>query len=159
MQDKCLTEIKKARKLHLDWVRRAEMLVQGLPVAEDSMPLDDTQCSFGLWFNAGAKQLLNIPNFKKIIENIDKEHIDLHKEYRFISEIYFKESVDKPLLKKLFTKKEPIISDEEKEQAKKHLQTLQGISKSLTKNLDKFFSQVSLLTPEDIEKIETHTTL
>jgi hypothetical protein len=159
MQEKCLTEIKKARQLHIDWVRRAEMLIQGLPVTQESLPIDSQKCHFGIWFNSGAKQLLAIDHFKKIIESIDKEHIDLHDEYKFIHNIYFKEHTDPSLLKKFFGKKEITISSEEKTTALKHLTRLQEISKSLTKNLDKFFAQVRLLKPEDIQKIEANTTL
>lgn len=159
LQDKCLTEIKKARKLHLDWVRRAEMLVQGLPILEESIPLNSKKCLFGMWFHTAAKQLLSMGNFEKLINEIDKDHENLHREYQFIYNIYFKVETSSSFFTKIFTKKEPVISTDEQGTAKNHLETLLLISKSLTKNLDKFSSQVSLLTPDNISEIKESTAL
>ncbi len=153
MQEKCLIAIKQARQDHLDWVRRAKMLVEGLPVKEDSIPISTSECAFGRWFDANIKKFLVLKHFHKVIDDIEEVHHALHKEYEFIYNVSFKKE-ENGFLSKIFSKEKSMPS-ETLEMLKGHLASLLVISEKLTKLLDTFSIQVRQLDQESIDKINT----
>jgi hypothetical protein len=117
-----------AKKAHVNWVQRAQLLIDGLPIDKDAIPLSCRDCEFGQWlYEHGQKlnELGNIPH----LEDIEKVHFDTHDHYMKIYRIYFADD-ERSFLSKLFNSKEK-ISDQGKAMAKDHYKKLQVASDRL----------------------------
>lgn len=156
MQEKHVNAIINAKKAHLEWVRKARMLTQGLEFSKESIPVESTRCGFGLWFYDNVEKFSAIETLRPILREIESTHTTLHDEYRFIYDIYFPKEEKKGFFQKLFAKEEP-LSVERKEKAKEHLVSLESISKDLSKQLDTFAKQIRMLDGEAINKISLIT--
>jgi len=71
---KALLLLRDAKQAHRQWVVHARALVQGLPVNEEIISLEPTNCDFGRWYYSYGQDLLSLPEFNSI-ENL---HDELH---------------------------------------------------------------------------------
>ncbi len=78
-----------AKVAHTKWVRKAKHLVESLPVKEDMIPIDSTDCKFGQWFYSEGIRFKIDDSFSSILGKIEKEHTELHNLYLKIYKIYF----------------------------------------------------------------------
>jgi len=70
--------IRKAKLSHVRWRAYAQSMVAGVPVDEDRVPVQHTDCQFGQWyFGAGMRQLGDLELYKKVRE----PHETLHNVY------------------------------------------------------------------------------
>jgi hypothetical protein len=137
-----------AKKAHVNWVQRAQLLIDGLPIDKDAIPLSCSDCEFGQWlYEHGQKlnELGNIPH----LEDIEKVHFDTHDHYMKIYRIYFAEN-NSSFLKKLFKSKKK-LTDEEKVIAKEHFKKLQIASDQLLILITKLERRLSAI-PESTFK-------
>lgn len=128
--DKAITlqSLSDAKKAHLMWVQRAKLLIEGLPIDEGAIPLNYTECKFGMWFYSEGQKLNALGNMTCLNE-IEKSHVTLHDEYMHIFKIFFA-NIDRSFFSKLFNTKKK-ISDSERETAKEHFIKLQAASEEI----------------------------
>ena len=135
---KILQEISDAKVAHERWVKRAEHLVEGLPVDKNFIPLDPTTCGFGRWlYGDVGKKLRVTKEYQNIIEQIEFYHDKLHDIYKDIYKIYFVLPNERSLLHKIITLNSKKISKREKELATEAYHELRRVSLELKNLLDK----------------------
>jgi hypothetical protein len=117
-----------AKKAHINWVQRAQLLIDGLPIDKDAIPLSCRDCEFGQWLYEHGQKLNTLGNIP-YLDDIEKVHFDTHDHYMKIYRIYFAETNRSFVSKLLKSKKK--ISDSEKELAKEHFKKLQIASDHL----------------------------
>ncbi len=110
-----------AKKAHINWVQRAQLLIDGLPIDKDAIPLSCRDCEFGQWLYEHGQKLNTLGNIP-YLDDIEKVHFDTHDHYMKIYRIYFAETNRSFVSKLLKSKKK--ISDSEKELAKEHFKKL-----------------------------------
>jgi hypothetical protein len=49
-KESTLEQLRNAKKAHIAWVQRANALIEGLPVEQQQVPVNCTECKFGIWF-------------------------------------------------------------------------------------------------------------
>ena len=150
-RDYTLEKLRDAKKAHAKWVRRAKHLVENLPVCEDMIPLDSTDCAFGCWLYSEGMKYKNNNITSPILEAIEETHHTLHDIYLRIYRIYFVESKAGFFQRLLFTKTHNAISTQKQVEALKYFEELKGISDALVKQLDNF--EIAL---RDLQVKETH---
>jgi len=102
-----LQHIKKAKKSHLLWLKRVRHLIQELPISEEMIPLNPKECDFGRWLYSEGIKFNSLPSTSKIILEIINIHELIHDIYFDIYEIYFIETKQTGIFKKLhFTDKQ-----------------------------------------------------
>jgi hypothetical protein len=127
-KDEILRQIRDARKAHISWVQRAKALVMGVPLSEDQIPVDVTQCLFGKWFYDEGMRLKKLPGFE-IMDDIERYHLDLHEEYLKIFRIFFGKKAG--ILDKLLPFFKKKVTPEERQHAKIILADLEKTSQNL----------------------------
>lgn len=87
MSDKhqVLKALRSAKRGHIAWISRAELLIKGYPVTEDQAPLSHAECAFGTWYLEASAALQKIPAFVAI----DEPHRRLHAAYSNIFRAMF----------------------------------------------------------------------
>jgi len=139
-----LTKLRDAKIAHTKWILRAQLLIKGVDLDEDSIPVEYTSCKFGKWLYSEGQNLTAIPGAKDIIHNILAYHKNLHDTYFEIFEIYFKK---KGFLAKLLNRRKK-ISPEEEAIAKQLYQKLETISQKLINELEELELKI-IQTRED----------
>ena len=147
-KDEILRQIHNARKAHISWVQRAKALVAGVPLSEDQIPMNATECLFGKWFYDEGIRLKKLPGFE-IIDDIERQHIDLHEEYLKIFQIFFGQKPS--LLGKLLPFFKKKVTPEERQHAKIILADLEKTSNELLDILSLLERRVEALQPEAFE--------
>jgi hypothetical protein len=133
-KDNVIDLLQKAKKAHIQWVIRAQALTEGLPVQKEAIPMDCTECVFGLWLYSDGQDIRKMPGMD-IMKDIEAKHYDLHAVYLKIFSTYFPES-KKGLFAKIFASK-PKITEEQQSQAKEEFLVLKEISNELTQMLSR----------------------
>ncbi len=129
-----LEHLSAAKKAHIKWVNRAKSLVEGLPVDKDAIPMDSTECQFGMWFYSEGQKLNMLTNMD-CMGTIEGLHSQLHDTYLRIFKLYFGED-RRSFFSKLFNTKQK-IGDAEKEMARDYFGHLEDISKKLLDEIGK----------------------
>jgi hypothetical protein len=111
------TLIEEAKQAHLEWLKRAEELVNN-SLNESYAPVGHDECKFGKMIN--SKEFENVD--KELMEEIDTIHFLLHDNYHQIHNL-------------LGDNKNP--SDEYIKSAKEYFEMLKPISSSLIESLEK----------------------
>lgn len=144
-----LKEIRDAHIAHTKWVRRAKHLVENLPVDEKMIPLDSTECQFGLWLYNNAMKYKNIPQLTGILHKIEEDHRDLHDMYLKIYKIYFLET-KRSWMMNLVTQSRKEVSPKKQAEAFKYYQILEETSVILIESLETFEAYLLIQKDETI---------
>ena len=129
-----LDHLRDAKKSHLKWLQRAKALISNLPVDQDAIPIDFTECMFGRWFYSDGQKIAMLSGIDCIPE-IGLKHQTLHDEYIKIFKIYFGDA-NKSFFSKLFNLKK-YISEAEQEIAREYYNNLKLISDDLLNDIEK----------------------
>ena len=141
------SKIGEARLSHANWIRRARHLIDGLPVGEEFIPLDSTECHFGQWFYDEVMKFKSVPLFYGTLSEIEEQHSRLHNIYMHIYKIYFVDT--KPSwIRSLITRQRKSVSAKMREKAQRHFVELQLVSEELLSALDVFEAKVKSTTSE-----------
>jgi len=132
-----LTKLRDAKMAHVKWVRRAKHLVESLPITEEMIPLDSTECAFGCWLYADGMKFKSMPRASSILSAIEKEHSALHDIYLKIYRIYFIETKRGPL-SKIFMGHTKKVKLEKQTEALTHFEKLKKVSERLVFEVDNF---------------------
>lgn len=156
MLDKAVTlqMLGDAKKAHVNWVQRAQLLIDGLPIDKDAIPLSCRDCEFGQWLYEHGQKLNSLGNIPHL-EDIEKVHFDTHDHYMKIYRIYFTENNRSFLSKLLKSKKK--ISDQEKELAKAYFKKLEIASEQLLHLISKLERRLFAI-PENIFHLSNNVT-
>ncbi|WP_018870281.1 CZB domain-containing protein [Thioalkalivibrio sp. ALgr3] len=125
-----LDRLHQAKRAHLAWVGRAELLTQGVPVEKDQIPVLHTDCPFGQWYFSDGQALNDFPEF----ESIDEAHRHLHQAYAEIFKLVTEEENASMFSKMLgfarrqHERNEPLI--------RMHMEALEEASRSVVHHLD-----------------------
>jgi len=147
-----LEHLRSAKSAHIKWVQKAKLLINGIEVKEDAIPVDSTECKFGQWFY-GDGQVLNAlsNNPVECMTKIEQLHFNLHDVYMNIFNIYF----NKPkggFLSKLFGKKNT-LDDYEIDKAKQYYANLEIISKELLDEINRLERRLIAVPDERIKQL------
>ena len=133
-KDNIIDLLQKAKKAHIQWVIRAQALTEGLPVQKEAIPMDCTECAFGLWLYSDGQDITKLPGMD-VMKEIEAKHYDLHAVYLKIFSIFFPDN-KQGFFAKIFASK-PKITQEQQAQAKEEFLVLKGISDELTAMLSR----------------------
>jgi hypothetical protein len=79
-----LATIRRAKSAHIKWRSFAQALIAGVPVTEDKIPKEHTECDFGRWYYGEGRQVLGrLESF----QGIETPHEMLHAIYNRIYNI------------------------------------------------------------------------
>ena len=149
-KEQVLHQLHSAKASHVAWLQRARMLVEGLKINEDAIPINSTVCGFGKWFYSDGQRLNVIRNIpSECMNDLERFHNDLHDIYMKIYKIYYVLNTSDRLLS-IFGKKKS-ISEAEKTLSKYYYDEMDIISKKLLKALDLMERRVNALSSNEIE--------
>ena len=145
-------KLEEARNAHIKWVKRAQHLVEGLPLDEGMIPVDSTACHFGEWLHSDGFRLKLLKSFAPLIEEIDALHMKLHSVYLSIYKIYFMDTKRVWLLKAILgeRKEVPVYKQQEARELHRHLE---DISSQLLQSLAKLERQLRGSNREEIARL------
>lgn len=124
-----LEKLRKAKGAHIKWRAYAQALVSGVPVSNEKIPVEHTDCAFGQWYHGEGREMLgHLPSY----EAIYTPHEMLHEIYKRIFETMNSESGG---LKKLFSTRES-RREQQLRTARQYADELIGVSETLLKALD-----------------------
>ncbi len=141
-----LHKLHQAKRDHLAWVGRAELLAQGIEVSKELIPVLHTDCRFGHWYFGEGQALTVFPEFREI----DEAHRALHQSYTEIFKL-ITETENPSLFSRLVGKarrqqkqNEPVIKSKlQKLESESHrvLQRLEALEGRLREMDDTEFAQ------------------
>ena len=147
-----LEHLRAAKSAHIKWVQKAKLLINGIDVKEDSIPVDSTECKFGQWFYSEGQVLNALSNNPvECMVKIERLHFNLHDVYMNIFNIYF----NKPkggFFSKLFGKK-TTIEDYEVDKAKQYYANLEIISQELLEEINRLERRLIAVPEERIKQL------
>ena len=140
--------LRAAKIAHIKWVQKAKLLISGLEIKEDAIPVDSTECKFGKWFY-GEGQILNSlsNNPPECMTKIESLHFQLHDTYLKIFSVYFGNK-EGGFFAKLFGIKRKSVNEHEKQAAVTYYNEMEGISKELIDEINRLERRL-LAIPED----------
>jgi len=153
-KEEVLGHLRSAKSAHIKWVQKAKLLINGIDVKEDAIPVDSTECKFGQWFYSDG-QILNAlsNNPLECMQLIESLHFDLHDTYLSIFNIYFSESKKKGFFAKLFGFKRKEISQAEQAAAKEYYEKMETISHRLLEEINRLERRLIAISDEKIESL------
>ncbi len=148
-----LGHLRAAKAAHIKWVQKAKLLINGVDIQEDSIPVDSTECKFGKWFYSDGQILNSLSNNPmECMIKIEKLHFQLHDIYLKIFTIYF----NKPkggFFSKLFGNKKKILTDQEIIDAKGYYDDLEQVSKELLDEINRLERRLVAVSEEVIKDL------
>lgn len=142
-----LKEIRSAKRSHLAWVSRAELLAKGYPVTDDQVPLSHIECAFGSWYLEANTDLQAIGVFKAI----DIPHKTLHDAYADIFKALFEEKNVSFFGRLIGT--EARLKEHNKVVIAEKLRVLDKASAEVIKHLEDFEQFISKIPDLEAEKL------
>jgi len=148
-KNEILKNLNLARKAHITWVEKAQLLVHGVhPMSKNQLPLQAKNCSFGNWFSNTGQVLFYIMS-EKLLKSIENKHEELHNSYLKIFKIYFNQKENT-----LFILERPKTIDALSQiKAEKELRNLENISEEFIALLDRIESNFTQLEDKDLAHI------
>ena len=153
-KEEIVEHLRIAKAAHIQWVQRAKMLINGVDVVRDSIPVNSTECEFGKWFYSDG-QMLNLlaNNPLECMQAIEQLHTQLHDQYLKIYTIYFSKKENRGFFAKLFGLKTEEISHEEQKLAEEYYTHLEEISKKLLEEINRLERRIIAVSAEKIESL------
>lgn len=151
MSDKhqILKALRSAKRGHIAWVGRADLLMKGYPVTDDQAPLSHAECNFGIWYLESSSALREFPAFTAI----DAPHQQLHEAYRNIFKALFEEK-NISMFQRLIGKGAAIEKKNE-QIIKENKAKLDAASKQVLERLEEFEQQIVEMSDAEIAKLFT----
>jgi hypothetical protein len=149
-----LGHLRAAKSAHIRWVQKAKLLINGLDVKEDAIPVDSTECKFGKWFYSDG-QILNAlsNNPLECMQKIESLHFDLHDTYLSIFNIYFSEDKKTGFFAKFFGIKRKKPNDTESQLAKDYYTKMENISHDLVDEINRLERRIIAIPDDKISSL------
>ena len=145
--------LRAAKTAHIKWVQKAKLLVSGLDINEDAIPVDSTECKFGKWFYSDGQVLNALSNNPlECMTAIEKLHFNLHDKYLQIFSIYF----NKPkagFFAKLFGVKKKNLNKDEIKLASEYYNEMEQISHDLLDEINRLERRLIAVPAEKIAEL------
>ena len=141
-------QLRTAKSSHIKWLQKAKLLINGLPIKEDAIPIDSTECKFGKWFYTEGQKLNNMPNNAlACMTTIENLHFDMHDIYLKIFKIFFSKP-KQGIFFKIFGLQKKELTVVELSTAKEYFLQMEIVSKDLLEELNRLERRL-LAIPED----------
>ncbi len=151
-KEQVVEQLRAAKSAHIKWVQKAKLLISGIEVEKDAIPVNSTECNFGKWFYSDAQALNALSNNPmECMTSIEQLHFELHDEYMKIFSIYFSKP-DDGFFSKIFGKKKK-VTPEEIEESKGHFNKLEEISKMLLDEINRLERRILAVSDEKIKEL------
>ncbi len=142
-----ITTLKDAVVSHKKWVGNALAIIEGVPLEQDKVPVNATECEFGKWYYGTGQLLTEIPGFK----DIEKSHDQLHRIYMEIFSILFGEAAEPSFFSKLIGRSHKVIAINREKAMEKYNQ-LEIQSKVIIAQLEQFQKVITAMGEKHFEK-------
>ena len=151
-KEEVIEHLRAAKSAHIKWVQKAKLLINGIDVEKDAIPVNSTECKFGIWFYSDAQALNALSNNPMECMNaIEQLHFELHDVYMNIFHIYFSKP-EGGFLSKIFGKKKKVTEDESMK-AEKFFIELEEISKKLLEEINRLERRLLAVPEEKIKEL------
>lgn len=149
-----LTHLRAANSAHIKWVQKAKLLINGVDINENAIPVDSTECKFGQWFYSDG-QILNAlsNNPLECMQSIESLHFNLHDKYLHIFNIYFSQEKKAGFFAKLLGLKKKSVSDSERVLAESYYKELEEISTALLDEINRLERRLIAVPDEKIASL------
>ncbi|MEE9327060.1 MAG: CZB domain-containing protein [Cocleimonas sp.] len=137
-----IKNIRQAKPEHIEWIKQANKLIQGLPQNEIHKPVECSECNFTHWYEKEGHKLVNIPQLRAL----EELHQDIHKTYTAIYYITF-DRRRKPRTT-LITEGAEVPVDERPFRDKK-LKELEKKTVTMIRSLNEIEKKVEAMTDQD----------
>ncbi len=152
-KEEVVSHLRAAKAAHIKWVQKAKLLISGLEVEEDAIPVNSTDCKFGKWFYGDGQMLNSLANNPmEAMANIESLHFKLHDAYLQIFNIYFNKSKG-GFFTKLLGLKRRNVSEVEANVAAEHYVAMENISKELLEEINRLERRLIAVTEEKIRTL------
>ncbi len=143
-------EIRAAKRAHVNWVSHAHALIEGLPLEQNQVPVNATECKFGVWYYGIGQMFFDVPEFKAI----EEPHMALHATYMKIFQQLFGHHEEEKVsfLQKFFGRKSEAKEDH-REEARKLLPLLKKYSDVVVHRLEDLEKRVVEMPDEELERL------
>ena len=153
-KEEVLEHLRAAKLAHIKWVQKAKLLINGVDVEENAIPVDSTECNFGKWFYSDGQVLNALSNNPlECMNHIETLHFDLHDKYLQIFNIYFSEEKKGGFFAKLFGLKRKKIDESEQKRAQEYYTEMETISKQLLDEISRLERRLVAVSAEKIESL------
>jgi len=149
-----LTHLRAAKSAHIKWVQKAKLLINGVDIEENAIPVDSTECKFGQWFYSDG-QILNAlsNNPLECMQSIESLHFNLHDKYLSIFNIYFSQEKKVGFFAKLLGFKKKAISESEHLLAENYYKEMEDVSKALLDEINRLERRLIAVPDEKIASL------
>lgn len=154
-KEEVIEHLRAAKAAHIKWVQKAKLLINGIDINEDAIPIDSTECKFGKWFYSDGQMLNSLSNNPmECMSSIESLHFSLHDKYLQIFNIYFSQEKKAGFFAKLFgIKRKKELSEEEIENSKKYYEEMEAISKDLLEEINRLERRLVAVSEEKIKTL------
>ena len=148
-----LEHLRAAKTAHIKWVQKAKLLINGVDISKDAIPVDPTECKFGKWFYSDG-QILNAlsNNPLECMQQIEMLHFNLHDTYLKIFTILFSEEKKISFFAKFFGKKST-LSEKEKTLVKEYYSEIETISQEFLDEINRLERRLVAVSEEKIASL------
>jgi mevalonate kinase len=153
-KNEVLTQLRTAKAAHIKWLQKAKLLITGIEVDENAIPIDSTECNFGKWFYSEGQMLNALSNNPiESMKEIETLHSKLHDKYLKIFSIFFAKDKKTGFFAQLFGKKRKDPSTAEQELAKEYYSEMEKISQDLLDAINKLERRLVAVSDEKIKTL------
>ncbi len=146
-----IEHLRAAKAAHIRWVQKAKLLISGLEVQEDAIPVDSTECKFGKWFYSDGQVLNSLSNNPpECMSQIENLHFKLHDIYLKIFSVYFGKK-EAGFFAKIFGIKRKSVNEHEKQAAATYYEELEAISKELIEEINRLERRLIAVSDEKVK--------
>lgn len=147
--------LRAAKAAHIKWVQKAKLLISGLEVEEDAIPVDSTECKFGKWFYTDGQILNSLSNNPpECMAKIETLHFQLHDTYLKIFSVYFGKAKG-GFFAKMFgnNNNKKSVNEHEKQAAIGYYNELEQISKELLDEINRLERRLIAVSDAKIKEL------
>lgn len=148
-----IRNLQQARTEHIRWVNNVKLLITGIDISLQKLPLNPTESAFGQWYYDKAI-LFTSTNSRIVLEDIEKIYHEIYEIYMKIYQI-FQLKKTSGLFANLMKKK---ISAHEQELANRYYEEMIKISDQLSAKLKIFENQLHATPSEKFEELSKYET-
>ena len=152
-KEEILGHLRAAKSAHIQWVQRAKLLISGVDVEKDSIPVNSTECKFGKWFYSDGQILNSLANNPlECMQEIEQLHMELHDQYLKIFTIYFSKE-KQGFFAKLFGFSKREVTRVEQDLAEEHYAKMDEISKKLLEEINRLERRIVAVPDEKLAEL------